>query len=254
MPIRILAAGAFAGALVVNALANRLPLGGRTTGELSALYPNLFVPAGVTFSIWGPIYLLVGAWAVAQFFPSRAELGRRIAPHFALSSLLNAGWLLAWHYERVVLSLLIMLALLAVLLRLNVVMKERSGEAMPGLLPRAAFGIYLGWILVATLVNATALLVAFEWDGTLAALSISDRAWAIILVLIGAAAAVLTLRTLRNAFVGLAVVWAFGGIALNRWHDVPSIAWTAIGMMGLVGVFTAAEPLRRLRHSPRYSG
>lgn len=245
MTLRISATAAFATALGVNALANQLPLGGRTTGELSALYPNLFVPAGVTFSIWGPIYLLVGTWAVLHFFPSRARLGRRIAPHFGISSLLNAGWLVAWHYQQVVLSLVIMLSLLAVLLRLNVMMNESSPDATPGLLPRAAFGVYLGWILVATLVNATALLVAFEWDGSLAALSVSDESWAITLTVVGAAAAVFTLRRLRNPFIGVAVVWAFGGIALNRWHDVPSIAWTSIGMMGLVGAFTAGGFLRR---------
>jgi len=28
-----------------------------STGDLSDLYPNLFTPAGLTFSIWGLIYL-----------------------------------------------------------------------------------------------------------------------------------------------------------------------------------------------------
>jgi hypothetical protein len=41
----------FIGMLVVNGLANGLPINGRTTGELSAMFPNLFVPAGITFSI-----------------------------------------------------------------------------------------------------------------------------------------------------------------------------------------------------------
>ena len=41
----------FLGTVIVNALANILPLNGITTGELSDLYPNLFVPAGLTFAI-----------------------------------------------------------------------------------------------------------------------------------------------------------------------------------------------------------
>ena len=48
---------AFAGVLIVNFLANALPLNGKNTGELSNQYPNLFTPAGLTFSIWGVIYL-----------------------------------------------------------------------------------------------------------------------------------------------------------------------------------------------------
>ena len=39
----------FAAMIVMNYLANALPLNGKTTGELSDAYPNLFVPAGVTF-------------------------------------------------------------------------------------------------------------------------------------------------------------------------------------------------------------
>lgn len=53
--------------IVVNILANSLPLNGKFTGELSDAYPNLFVPAGITFAIWGVIYLLIAAFAVYQF-------------------------------------------------------------------------------------------------------------------------------------------------------------------------------------------
>ena len=39
----------FAGMLVMNYLANALPLNNKTTGELSDSFPNLFVPAGLLF-------------------------------------------------------------------------------------------------------------------------------------------------------------------------------------------------------------
>jgi len=42
---------AFLAVIVVNALANALPINGVTTGQLSDEIPNLFVPAGLTFSI-----------------------------------------------------------------------------------------------------------------------------------------------------------------------------------------------------------
>ncbi|HPF93546.1 MAG TPA: hypothetical protein PLV65_06405, partial [Tenuifilaceae bacterium] len=58
---------AFAVMIVLNYLANALPLNGKTTGELSAEYPNLFVPAGLTFSIWGIIYLMLFIFIVVQF-------------------------------------------------------------------------------------------------------------------------------------------------------------------------------------------
>jgi len=37
--------------IIVNGLANILPIGGKNTGELSDNIPNLFVPAGITFTI-----------------------------------------------------------------------------------------------------------------------------------------------------------------------------------------------------------
>ncbi|MBN2805993.1 MAG: hypothetical protein JXR22_04990, partial [Prolixibacteraceae bacterium] len=60
--------------VVMNYLANALPINGKTTGQLSAFYPNLFVPAGITFSIWGVIYLLLALFCVLQFMPANIEL------------------------------------------------------------------------------------------------------------------------------------------------------------------------------------
>ena len=72
----------FGGMLMMNYLANSLPLNNKTTGQLSDAYPNLFVPAGITFSIWGIIYLLLVAWCIFQF----TEKGKAISGEI--------GWLL----------------------------------------------------------------------------------------------------------------------------------------------------------------
>ncbi len=232
--MRLLALVCLAGTLVLNVLANRLPLGGRTTGELSALYPNLFVPAGVTFSIWGVIYLLLMAWAVAQFLPGRRAIALRIAPAFAVTSLLNAGWLFAWHFQQVGLSVVVMVALLLVLLRVNHLLVASAGTPSEGAgtLPLAAFGVYLGWISVATIANATALLVALEWSGA----GVPDAVWAGILVGVGAVAGAFTVIRFRNPWVGWAVAWALLGIVMNRWGDHVGIAATALVLMVLVAV------------------
>ena len=65
--IRFLNLVFFAGMIVMNYLANSLPLNDKTTGELSDSFPNLFVPAGITFSIWGVIYLLLLVYCILQF-------------------------------------------------------------------------------------------------------------------------------------------------------------------------------------------
>lgn len=64
--IKVLVTITYIAMVVVNALANIIPINGQNTGEVSDSYPNLFAPAGYTFSIWGLIYLLLGAYTLYQ--------------------------------------------------------------------------------------------------------------------------------------------------------------------------------------------
>src|SRR4030065_2616599 len=120
----------FLGTVVVNALANILPINDITTGELSDLYPNLFVPAGLTFSIWGLIYLLLAIFvvyhlvSVSRKASEAPAFSQKIGILFFISCLANIGWIFAWHYEMLPFSLFFMLiifvCLLAIYLRLNI--------------------------------------------------------------------------------------------------------------------------------------
>jgi translocator protein len=220
-------------ALVVNRLATALPLGGRSTVELSALYPNLIVPAGVTFSIWGIIYLAVLIWTGVQFLPGRAPLARAVALPFILTSVFNASWLVLWHYQWVTMSLLVMGALLVTLVVLQGILKESGfgADALPGVrVARWAFGMYTGWVLVATVVNITVYFVYLGWSGT----GGWDRLLALALIPVAAALGGFLITVFRNPWIGSTVAWALGGVALNRWGDYPEIAWTAIVFGALV--------------------
>ncbi len=220
------------GAMVfMNYLANALPLNGKTTGALSAQYPNLFVPAGITFSIWGIIYLMLGLFVILQFREQQRPVVEAIGWGFAISCLLNALWIYAWHYEKLPLSMLVMLGLLAILIYIN----YRLSDFQPGIV-KAAFGIYLGWICIATIANATALLVSYNWGGW----GVSEISWAIIMVLAGLVITAFALYAVKNPFLGLAVIWAFTGIVINRQTDYPAIAtiaWIAIALMALVTIW-----------------
>lgn len=222
----------FAGMIVMNYLANALPLGGKTTGELSDAYPNLFVPAGATFSIWGIIYLLLAGFCVIQFSEKGAPVAASIGWLFAVSCLLNGLWIVAWHYEKVPLSLLVMAGLLVTLILINLKLIDQ-----PLGLTKAAFGTYLGWISIATIANVTALLVRLNWNG----LGVSQEAWAIIMIAVGAAIVSVAIVKLANPFLGLAVVWAFAGIILKRSQDYTSIVVTAaLGLLIVAAVTVRA--------------
>ena len=219
----------FAAMIVMNYLANALPLNNKTTGQLSDSFPNLFVPAGITFSIWGIIYLLLIGFCIVQFTASNQIAIANIGWLFAVSCILNALWIVFWHYGKLPLSLIVMLGMLVSLIYINILIKD-----LPFGLIKASFGIYLGWICVATIANVTTLLVNYNWNG----FGISGEVWTIILISVAALIGALTLLRLNNPFIGLSVIWAFIGIAIKRQEDYRSIVITALIGLVLVGIIT----------------
>ncbi|MBL7851990.1 MAG: hypothetical protein JNN04_13900 [Cyclobacteriaceae bacterium] len=229
----------FAGVLTMNYLANALPINGKNTGELSDQYPNLFVPAGLTFSIWGIIYLLLVALVVSLLFRSREKTEASVGWWLILNFTFNATWILAWHYEYLELSLLIMLGLLVSLARIN-----QSLSGSDDLLARLTFGVYFGWICIATIANVTTLLVDYSWHGA----PLPEWVWAVVLILIGAGVVMWIIRKVNNAFLALAVCWAFLGIILKRNGDYPAIA--VVAGIGVVLVAAGAVLHVRSRAKP----
>jgi hypothetical protein len=226
----------FAGMITVNYLANALPINNRTTGELSDMYPNLFVPAGLTFSIWGAIYLLLLGYCIIQFRQADQVAVSGISSLFALTCILNAGWIVAWHYTKVPLSVIIMAALLAALILINLYISNLN----PGFI-KAAFGIYLGWICIATIANIAAMLVDLGWNG----FGISGEVWTVIMIAVGTIIVSLSIMNMKNPFIGLAVVWAFAGIVIKRQDDYRSIVVAALAGIVIVGVVTALGFFRK---------
>ncbi|HEX2976710.1 MAG TPA: tryptophan-rich sensory protein [Bacteroidales bacterium] len=227
----------FAGMIVMNYLANSLPLNGKTTGQLSDMYPNLFVPAGITFSIWGVIYMLLLAYCILQFTGSNQVAVTSIGLLFAGTCILNGLWIVAWHYQKLPLSLVIMLCLLVLLIMINI----RISNLNYGLI-KAAFGVYLGWICIATIANVTTLLVNYNWNR----FGIPDEIWTIIMIGAGTLIVALSIFNLRNPYLGLAVLWAFAGIIIKRQADYRSIVLTAAVAMTIVAAVTALGFFRKL--------
>ena len=227
--IRYIALVFFGAMVYMNYLANSLPLNGKTTGQLSDAYPNLFVPAGITFSIWGIIYLLLAVYCVVQFLPASKEMAPGISWLFIISCALNGLWIVAWHYQKLPLSLLIMVGLLVTLILINLQLKD-----LPMGVLKAAFGVYLGWICIATIANVTALLVGVGWGG----MGISQEAWTIIMIAAGTLIVSLAIMRFENPFIGLSVVWAFTGIIIKRSSDYRGIVIAAALGILLTGIIT----------------
>ncbi len=195
--------------IVMNGLANGLPLNGKTTGELSAMYPNWFVPAGVTFSIWGVLYLLMLSYVALRIY-KRNTPDDGVESAYMLTALFNGSWIIAWHYEWMGTSLLIMGGLLATLIGIS----HQMGQAVNRThwLTRLTFGMYLGWILVATVANVTAALVDWGWGGW----GIDGKIWAAVLVGVSSLIGLTVKRIFDNPYILISVIWALVGIMIRQ--------------------------------------
>lgn len=208
--------------LVVNYLSVTLPLSGKTTAAISDEYPNLFVPAGQTFAIWGVIYLLLIIWAACQFAALfNASVKKALEPAlqkigliFFSTCLYNIAWLLAFHWEQLLLSVFVMVMLFLRLVRLNYQTKSgfSANNSVEKWLMHVPFGIYWGWISVALIANITTFLVSINWDG----FGQPNSFWAVLMIGIGAILAGLVVWSRNNIFYGLAVMWGLFGIYLKQ--------------------------------------
>lgn len=198
--------------VAMNALANILPFNGMTTGAISDSYPNLFAPAGFTFAIWGVIYLMLGAFVIFGFrgfdHGSIRLVYKRISMAFIFSSLVNALWIICWHYRLIPLSMVLMILILLSLIYIFFQLKGLRLSQNETRFVRIPFGVYFGWITVATIANMTTMLVSLGWRG----IPISEEVWTILILLIGLAIGGATaLRNLDFAY-GAVLIWAYIGI------------------------------------------
>ena len=152
--------------VTVNGLANALPINGMITGAISDSYPNLFAPTGITFIIWGVIYLLLAAHTLYQLglFRKKSEevktaLLKEVGTLFAISSVANFAWIFSWHYKIIPLSMLLMLVILICLGLITIRINKEKLTTTEKIFIRLPFSVYFGWITVATIANATTLLV-----------------------------------------------------------------------------------------------
>jgi translocator protein len=240
--LKILNIVAFIVVLLVNYLANALPLNGIRTGDISNKYFNEFAPAGITFAIWGVIYLLLIGTVIRLFSLEGASI-EKLQKWFLANSLFNSAWLFAWHYELLFLTVVLMVGILYTLIQSNKTITEEIPESTPQYwLFKSAFGVYLGWICIATIANFTTLLVSLNFNK----LGLTDTFWTGAVIGIGAITAAMLVVRYRNIYIGLAVIWALIGIAIRQ-NQLPNhapftaISWAALtyGMAVVVSLFYA---------------
>jgi hypothetical protein len=206
-----------------------------------------FVPAGYVFSIWGLIYLGLIVYAVFQALPAQRSNPRlrSIGTLFLVASAANIAWIFLWQYLYFGLTMVAMLILLGALV--GIYLRLDIGRSNP---PRSerwlvnlTFSIYLGWITVATIANATALLNYLNWNG----FGISDQAWLVIMLAAALVIAGLVAFTRRDVAYLLVLAWAFAGIAIKHAATpaVSTAAWLATAIVLMLAAYSGLRALRK---------
>lgn len=227
----------FVATIIVNFFGGTGRINNMSQGDVSDRYFTLITPASFAFSIWGVIYTLLGISLVMLLVKYKETYYQRVIERtsvlFWLTCLLNMAWIVTFSYLQIGLSSLMIFSyaiLLALLCRQLFVIHQNGKWLLP-----VTFGLYTGWLFIATVVNISAFLVQIEWNG----FGLTDDTWAMIMLIVAILLALGVAYRLRNIAFPLSIVWAFWGI--NRKLsglelETMTLEWiTLIGAVVLLG-------------------
>lgn len=213
-----------------NYWSNTGNIGGKTVGELSDEYANLFTPAGYAFAIWGIIFLALIVFGINQLRlaftnAEHSETILQVGPWLTIANLGNAAWLWFWLNEQTGVSVLVMLVILFSLIQIIVRTNMERWDAPASVIAFVWWPIcgYSGWIAVATIANIAAYLAKIGWVAIF-----SEQVWAIIMVSVAGILNLIMLYTRSMREFAAIGVWAITAIAVRHWGQIPVLQWTCV--------------------------
>ncbi|MBD3159531.1 MAG: tryptophan-rich sensory protein [Candidatus Lokiarchaeota archaeon] len=230
--------------LVVDALANILPINGVTTGEVADAYPNLFTPPGYVFAIWGVIYVLLAVFMVFQARPNQRgeQYLQDISFFHLLGAIGNTSWIFLFHYEQIVLAVIpivvLLISLIIMYVRLGIGIRDVPRNQM--LAVHLPVSVYLGWISLATIAG-----IASALNVLIPGIPIPTQVMLTVIMLV--VALVLTLLMLfmrKDIAFGLVVIWASTGVVVKQLATYPLIGITAGVVAAVVTISIIIVALR----------
>ncbi|UOQ88777.1 tryptophan-rich sensory protein [Agromyces endophyticus] len=209
---------------------------------------TLIAPATGAFRIWSVIYVGMLAYAIWQALPAQRhdERQRRLGWWVTASLVLNAAWIFSVQLDLLVLSLPIIVAILVVLCRLFVLLRSIPPKnRVEAVVADGSIGLYLGWIVIATAANATAVLVAAGFDG----FGLAPEIWAVAVLSVAAGVGVaLAIRGGGRIAPALSLSWGLCWVAVARLADAPHSVTTGIAALIAAGVVITATVIARVIH------
>ncbi len=151
--------------MLVNFLSAKGYINATSQSDVSASFPTLITPAGYAFSIWGVLYSIIFIGFIFSLFSINNYYKRSlesISKLFLLSCVINIAWTFVFSYKYIgisaILIVLLLISLLMIIMKLQRVNKGKLGIFEIG------FGLYAGWLSIASVVNISAFLVSIDFD------------------------------------------------------------------------------------------
>ena len=200
----------FIATLGVNTLGAMGLIYGFSQKQISDMYTTMITPSSSTFSIWSVIYLLLLTSLVVMIVKNRDPYYQNAINEtsglFRISCILNMAWIVAFSYLQIEISSLLIIGF-AIVLAIICIRLGKIQEGNRFLLP-LTFGLYTGWLFIATVVNIAVSLVKLKWDG----FGLSQDTWASIILTLSVVLVFIVLEKISNAVFPLPVAWAYYGI------------------------------------------
>jgi hypothetical protein len=197
---------------------------GRSVGVIAQENHSLILPASYAFSIWGPIFILCGLYALYQALPAQRENStfRAIGWWAAAAFVANGAWTHAYTNRQFILAQVIIFAgfLFAGGAYLSFTRAETSNRIsnVDKWIVGPALGLLCGWLTAASIVGLANTLVALGFAATGQGAAIGGAA----LLLLGGAVAFFVIlvskRGLESAWIafGAAVLWALAAVIAEQ--------------------------------------
>ncbi len=209
-------------AFLTSTLSQTGKIGNKNMGEVSDKYDALFTPAGITFSVWGVIYVSLFAFCTYHLLKSyKKPIGDEanqnllnIGYLFTINNLAITAWVFAFlnEYMLVSVGLIIIQLICLVMIHINLNIYNPQAKTSTKIFTYFPLTIYLAWISIATVANISAWLISINFNGW----GITAVYWTIIMICVATLISVFVILKMRNYWFVLVIIWALYGIILKR--------------------------------------
>lgn len=142
--------------IIINYLGASGFINGISQKDISDMYKTLVTPASYAFSIWSLIYICIFFSFFILYRKIKDEINQKtlynISNIFKFSCILNIIWVISYSLDLMTLSFLIILILTITIILINSKLKNREYDINESIIP-FGFGVYAGWLSVATIAN-----------------------------------------------------------------------------------------------------